>query len=41
MSITQEFAFNVPNISDAEILAYLNQRENVTTKSTSKAMTIR
>lgn len=33
MSITQEFEFNIQNISDAEILAYLNQRENVTTIS--------
>ncbi|MFX0114706.1 MAG: hypothetical protein ACFFB3_09165 [Candidatus Hodarchaeota archaeon] len=33
MSITQKYAFNIPNISDAEILAYLNRRENVTTIS--------
>lgn len=30
MSITQKFEFNIPDISDAEILTYLNQRENVT-----------
>ncbi len=33
MPIAQKFEFNIPNISDAEILAYLNQRENVTTIS--------
>ncbi|MFQ5979911.1 MAG: hypothetical protein ACE5OZ_17405 [Candidatus Heimdallarchaeota archaeon] len=33
MTVTQEYAFNIANISDAEILTHLNQRDNVTTIS--------